>query len=89
MSRGGLEHLLKVVEHQEHSALADHCASASSAERPCASAMSSVGRNGRHDFVGRRDGSERDEGRAARVLGLQAAEQLDREVASSPCRPSR
>ena len=78
--RRGIEHLLEVVEHQEHAAVADD--GGERVERRAAVRLGDVerGADRRQHLRRRGDGGERDEGRAAGVLGRQAAEELDREA---------
>ena len=76
----GVDHLLEIVEHQQHAALADH--GAERVERRAAVRLGDLQRDAdrRHHLGRRRDRGERDERRAAGILGRHAAEELDREA---------
>ncbi len=76
----GIEHLLEIVEHQEHAAIADD--RAERVERRTAVRLGDVERDGdrRQHLGGHGDRGERDERRATGVVGRQTAEELDRET---------
>jgi hypothetical protein len=77
---GSVEHLLEVVEHQQHGPVADH--RGERLERRAPERLGDVERGGdRGHHLGRRGhGGERDERRAARVRVREPAVQLDREA---------